>query len=467
MKRGSIPIYVRGVMTVRILGAIFFAVHVGTLLLIGCGSKSAPEARRPNVVLVTVDTLRADRIGCYGNDRVKTPFIDGLAKDGTLFRNVYCQAPTTGPSHSSILTSLYPRSHHVEGNARALDEENLTLPEVLKKNGYATAAFVGVWVLDDRYGFGQGFDHFTRSNDEEKPAEVRAWIDTNKDENFFVWLHIFAPHLPYSPPEPYAVMYDPDYKGEYDGSTEKLLEVHDKKIEVPHRDLEHIMALYDGEVTYTDKLLSDTLSVLDDLGLKDDTMVVFTADHGEELYEHDHHFGHSLSVYEPAIRVPLIITYPANYQRGVQNGKKLDSLTESIDIAPTILDLLDIHDDEWARQAVGRSMLPYMKGGPGSGSTSAYCETFVGDGKDGWLRKTAVISQPMKLISTENTNVRKLYNIDTDPLEHMDLAEERPEELKWMNAKLGSFEARFALPSVSTVPDEETLKRLKSLGYIR
>jgi len=249
-----------------------------------------------NVVLITIDTLRSDRLSCYGSQRVETPVMDAFAREGVLFANAASTVPFTLPAHTSILTGLYPPGHGVRENVGYTVGEELTaLAEVLSDNGWSTVAFVSAFVLDSRWGIAQGFDHYHDEFDlstfdeapnlsavqrpgEETIAEAVEWLDERPpDEPFFLWLHLYDPHDPYTQPEPWASQY-------------------------PNRP-------YDGEVAYTDSLVGTFRSALEERGLMKSSLVVLTADHGEGLGDHGES-SHGFFVYDTTIHVPLIIREP-------------------------------------------------------------------------------------------------------------------------------------------------------------
>ncbi|GAG24643.1 unnamed protein product, partial [marine sediment metagenome] len=227
-----------------------------------------------NIVLFTIDTLRADHLECYGYDRVKTPNINRLASEGILFEHNIVQAPLTLPSHSSIFTGTHPLYHGMRDNGGFyLEEKHITLAEVLKTNGYSTGAFVGAFVLDSRWGLDQGFDYYYDNFDltkyktvsldsvqrrgDEVLAEACKWLEKNSQDKFFAWIHLYDPHTPYDPPEP--------YKTQYNGRR---------------------FGLYDGEIAYVDLLMGDFRSFMEEKNLMEKTLIIFTSDHGESLGEH-------------------------------------------------------------------------------------------------------------------------------------------------------------------------------------
>lgn len=288
----------------------------------GPAHRPAASARGYHLLLITVDTLRADRLGCYGHAGARTPAIDGLALTGLRFEQATAPAPITLPSHATILTGLDVPSHGVRHNGTfKLPEEHETLAEMLRMRGYLTAAFVGAYVLDSRYGLDQGFGHYddavhahvaVEDGYNERPADevtdaVLGWLErTNAGPSgppFMIWAHYFDPHGPYEPPAAYA-------------------------------DLD----AYDGEVAFTDAEIGRLLGWLENEGLLDRTLVVFTSDHGEGLGDHGE-LTHADLIYESTMRVPLILSNPVLFPEAVTVA---DRVTGSVDIVPTVLDLLEI-----------------------------------------------------------------------------------------------------------------------------
>ncbi len=250
-----------------------------------------PEKPALNVVLVTIDTLRADHVGCYGYKQVKTPNIDSLAADGVRFERAFTPVPVTLPSHSAMLTGTYPMlsgMHDFSGNK--LNPQQPTLATVLKRAGYATGAVMGAAVLDSRFGLNQGFDfyydHFDFSrldesnlDEMERPANVVAdvaldWLGKNSQKKFFLWMHLYDPHYPYQPPEPYS--------------------------------REYAAQPYDGEIAFADEQLGRLLRFLKEKGLYQNTVIVLSGDHGESLGEHGEK-THGFFIYNATMRVPLIM----------------------------------------------------------------------------------------------------------------------------------------------------------------
>jgi arylsulfatase A-like enzyme len=316
------------------VAAAIVAVIVG-VRLVACSWLGHARRAQPNVLLLSIDTLRADRIGCYGGS-VATPNIDRLAADGVLFENDACPMPMTRPSLSTLHTSLYPREHGVVSNGVALAPDNVTLAEVLSAAGYQTAAFTPVRLLDASSGLDQGFASYSAPDAHHVPADQVApraldWLaGRDAKKPFFVWLHLFDPHLPYAPPAEYV-----HGAGVEQVSWRSLMAIageHDG--DIPASVLQRALELYAGEVAYVDHWVGVVRAKLEEIGELDDTIVVFTADHGE-CFDHGIYFEHADCLYDGAVKVPLLIRYP----RQIAAGTRVAPQVEHRDVAPTILAL--------------------------------------------------------------------------------------------------------------------------------
>ena len=332
---------------------ILFMLVTATVFAAGCGRE--PDY---NVLVITIDTLRPDRLGCYGYNRPTSPRIDEVAARSVLFEQVVCSSPQTLPSHASIFTGLHPRTHKSISHESVLPGDATTLAEILSERGYQTAAFISSHVLDRKYGLNQGFDKYWQVNEGMRPRqremaqqrgidpttnEVLSWLKDNGRSKFFAWIHWFHPHRPYVPPLEVRARFVDNYLGDANSSTEFIMKVWREEIDLPEEDLRYISQLYDGEIAFTDQQVGRVLDALDSLGVSDRTIVVITADHGEMLYEHEYYFGHDIALYEECIRVPLVIDHPG---LGV-TPKRLPGLVQSIDIFPTVLDFLGIDEPGW------------------------------------------------------------------------------------------------------------------------
>ncbi len=423
------------------------------LLTTGCGSGASPGAyldelrgdRKLNVLLVTLDTTRADRIGVYGFDEIDTPVIDALAARGVTFMRAYASTPLTLPSHTSLFTGTHPPYHGVRDNGVHVAPEGLqTLAESFQEAGYRTGAFVGAFVLDSRWGLAQGFDRYF--DDFEMPKQraiflsrvqrpgsevvdtALAWAGEDDTTPFFMWVHLYDPHTPYEPPEPFRSRYANPYV---------------------------------GEIAWTDSLVGRLTSWLDDSGLSDDTYVVVAADHGESLGEHGEN-EHGLLLYESAIRVPLIIATPFDEPRGVQRHE----LVSLIDVMPTVLELTGLETPEVVH---GRSLVPLfiqnteVEGWPDG---RIYAETFYPRLHFGWSELQAILEPTHKLIISPEP---ELYDLVQDPEEQQNLASERAATAEALRREAEELVAQLeenANPADTVTLDQETLQRLAALGYI-
>ncbi len=397
------------------------------LLLGGCSS----SGERYNVIVITVDTLRADHLGIYGYDKLKTPAMDRTGKTGWLYRNAYAPTPLTLPSHSTIFTGEYPFTHGVRNNATfVLPDSTTTLAEILKKEGYKTGACISAHVLDSQYGLAQGFDFYDDSLNpvhpgapvkiaEEANTTALNWLSKNEDTPFFFWLHYFDPHDPYMAPEPYGSRYK----------------------DTP----------YDGEVAYTDHQLSLFLDKLKSRGLYDETIIVFTSDHGESLMEHDEK-THGLFAYNSTLRVPLMIRVPETEHREINPN------VSHIDILPTLLDILNINPKKKFRgQSLASKNIPDNR--------TLYGETLMPHLYFGWSALKTVISGDKKYIHSVNP---ELYDLEKDPGETDNIISKNPDTARKLNRKLEKIqiekENKFA--SKKTPLSKKELNNLRALGYL-
>lgn len=426
-----------------------------TLAVIGIAGALAWPGKHDkqwNVLLVSFDTTRADRIGSYGNTRIKTPTLDGLAASGMRFANAYTAVPITTPSHSTIHTGRYPIAHGVRDNGLfVLAEDQVTLAEILHENGYATAAAVGSFPLTAHFGLDQGFDfyddHLTGQHenylglreapkeelffDERRAAQVNEavlpWLRENSAKPFFLWVHYFDPHQPFEPPPPYNQLYADDP--------------------------------YDGEIAYSDASLGFLLEQLRGLGVLDNTLIVMVADHGEGLSEHNE-ITHAVLAYNSTLHVPLIIRPP---QGEVAPGTVVEQRVGTVDIVPTILDLLGIPLPE---NLQGRSLRhTWQTGGNPDAAPLQYAENLSPRLSHGWGELRILFDANLKYIHGPRP---ELYDLDVDPQESHNLIGEQPETGKRMKEELSRFLANHAVAGVSTTEhlSESERQRLEALGYL-
>lgn len=306
-----------------------------------------------NVVLISVDTLRADHLGCYGYHRNTSPNIDRLASDAVLFENAFSNSHWTLPSHMSIMTSQYPSAHDVNffySNEQRLDESKTTLAEVLKSSDYKTVAFTGGGLVDPMFGFDQGFDGYnvidTSYENTELLNEIFGWLENNHNEKFFMFVHTYSVHAPYLPPGPFKGTFSDSYSGSIIDSLDEMKRAHSANLSrfklflnsintSDPSDVYHAVALYDEGILYMDHCIGQLMKRLEGLGLGEKTLVVFTSDHGEDLTEHGVIALHGY-LYDEQVHVPLIIRLPG------KNSGTVKTPAQGIDVMPTTLDILDI-----------------------------------------------------------------------------------------------------------------------------
>ena len=336
--------FLRGLMLISALSA----------LTAGAAETSPPA--KYNVLLISIDTCRADHLKCYGYSRDTSPHLDQLAREGVLFENATAAASWTVPSHMSMFTSLYPSVHGVQTIIGQLGEGVPTLAHCVARRGYATAAFVTGAALDHHFGFNRGFqyyDDFTVSVSIEKSEEqvgafndmvtapaitllAAQWLKNHSQENFFLFLHYWDCHHDYTPPAPFDEKFDPGYKGKENGR-ELFRRQDDIMAHISVMDLAHMAALYDGEIAFTDENVGKVLQVLQDLGLSEKTLVVVLSDHGEAFLEHGK-ILHGNSLYEELLHVPLIMRLPGV----IPAGKRVAGNVSHVDLMPTVLGLLQL-----------------------------------------------------------------------------------------------------------------------------
>ena len=415
------------------------------IALAGCKRPAAPDARQSlkplNVVLVTIDTLRADRLHCYGNREIETPTLDGLALRGVLFENAVAQVPLTPPSHASIFTGTNPNVHHVRNTGGfALQSSSVTLATILKAQGWDTAAFVGATVLKKASGFGHGFDVYDdqmpkpeKSQEEREYLERRAgvvvdhalnWLQSQSGKPFFVWLHLYDPHEPYEPPTPFREKYRNN--------------------------------LYDGEVAYTDQQLGRFLDAVSKKSPADKTLIVALADHGESLGEHGE-LNHGVFLYDSTLRIPFLLSGP-----GVPAGVRVAQQTRTIDVLPTILELMG---GKTPASCQGVSLTPAFSG-KSVPTTYSYEETLYPKMNMGWAELRGIRTARWKYVRAPKP---ELYDLAQDPGEKTNVIEARPKEFQELEAKLKLLSAESANgveKVASSQVDSHTLDQLKSLGYL-
>ena len=423
----------------------------------------------PNVILISVDCLRADHLGCYGYSRETSPNIDRLAREGARFEWAIAGSNWTLASHLGMFTSIHWPVLGAEAETPWLDVEHTWLPMALQESGYTTVGFYAGGLISPTYGFDRGFDDYidcltspwAALTDITSPhihGKVSRWIEEDLREPFFIFIHYWDVHALYIPPPPYDKMFDPDYEGEDEflSSPQPIVD------ELTPRELEHMVALYDGEIRWTDRWIGELLGLLDAKGILDSTMIILTADHGEQFGEHGH-TGHGHNLHDELVRVPLIVRLPGK----VPGGLRIEQQVSLLDIYPTILDVAGI---EPPAKLMGTSLAPLIEGRatridlPG-----AFSSIF----ERGFALRTA----EWKVVRWADGAKEKIefYDLVADPQEKSPLpadhdarSREAVEELnrytdsvERLRASLGTRGGRKARI------DPDLLARLKALGYIK
>ncbi len=434
------------------------------------------------MLLIVVDTLRADHLGSYGYSRDTSPSVTALSQRGVIFDHAWSQFQETRPSHVSLMTGLYPRAHGILSNEHGPCRRSLlTWAEILAENGYATGAVVGNALLGREFLLDQGFgdyDDLMPSHELNRPlfgekkagdalAASLAWIEKHRDQRFFFWLHLQDPHGPYLPPESFHRAFAEDGKV----VTGRLVE--EQRIPKYQRipgELRHddYVARYDGEIAYADDAVGRLLGRLEELKISNRTLVVFTSDHGEGMGERGYYYLHHVPyVFEEVVRVPLIIAGP-----GVAPGRRCRARVELVDVVPTVLDLLGIPcPAAWKEFRQGRSFLHLLRE-PQGGSEAVVSEIGALSFTFGRENLSVLCTGKWKYISHPTAGAR-LYDLDKDPVEnHSVLAQQQAlaAEFEGLLKRRGEVDGKlnqsFGPPELwpSEVLERDRI-RLEELGY--
>src|SRR5437588_11225362 len=410
----------------------FFAVGYAAL---------AANPSSPNVVFITVDTLRADHLGCYGDKQIRTPNIDALAADGIRFERAYAAVPVTLPSHTVIFTGTYPMLSGVHDfAANKLNPTQPTMASLLKDQGYTTGAIIGSAVLDSRFGLNHGFDfyydHFdfnrlqeSNLDEMERPGNVVAnltldWLSKNYQKKFFLWMHLYDPHYPYRPPPPYSEQYKD--------------------------------RLYDGEIAFADAQVGRLIEFLKNKGLYRNTLIVLGGEHGESLGEHGEN-THGFFIYNATLHVPLIFHLP-----GGMHTQPVANLVNLSDLMPTVLAALNIQIPE---QVQGQNLLSIMSPKKEDNARSMYAETFLPRLHFNWSELRGVETENYHFIDAPKP---ELYDLRKDPGETHNLFAEKKAVTEEMRVRLAKLIQQYTAGqelAEKTGLDPALMERLKSLGY--
>ncbi len=463
---------------------------LGVALFMNSNGMAGVRSAKPNVLLLIIDTLRADRLGCYGYDKPTSPSIDRVASESVLFEQAYVSWASSLPSHSSIMTSMQPYHHGAFPNGKSLNAKLLTLPKILHEYGYKNAGFVSNTLVGNQYNFELGYDTFTdltkfdyhdtswqmwvrtldtirlfdKITDRDLFTDLAlSWIEKHRHRPFFLWGQWLQPHAPYEPPARHLAKFEESYSGIADGSLKQIFDIRQGNVTLSDSDQQHYSALYDGEVAWSDEQIGAVYDKLTELELLENSIVIITSDHGENMLEHGLEYGHA-GVNESSVRIPLLVRLPG--------GKRMQlaHVVQSIDIAPTVLDLLDIPMPD---QFHGRSVVPLVEGQKVEWPNEAFSVGF-------WKKRNffGLRNGDWKLILDvrQQNQTWALYHLPTDPHERKNRYETEPgtatkmkhameiwlanefENLDLVYKPGGFFEEDF---------DEKTIQRLRTLGYIK
>jgi len=420
-------------------GKVYLAILV-LILGVACKKNRSPEADR-NVLLITIDTLRADHLGYSGYPRAATPNIDRWAEKSAVFTNATASIPLTLPSHSTIMTGQYPFTHGVRDNGGFyLEDKWQTLAETLRGAGFHTGGFVSAFVLDRRWGIAQGFDeyfdHFELSKfkmvsldsvqrrGDETLTQALSWMDKNKSSRFFAWIHFYDPHTPYDPPEP--------FRSEFKGRG--------------------AIGMYDGEIAFTDNLIGRIHEYLEKNNLLKTTLVVLTSDHGESLGEHQES-AHGFFIYDATMQVPLLIWKPG------EEPRKIAEQVRSVDLFPTICEAAGV---QAVPRSEGVSLLPLVRGDKLPKALTAYSESYYPKFHYGWSELKSLRTSEYKYIEAPR---REFYRVSQDSGEKENIYETSRQRVANFESELAQLIAA-EVPAIPQAMDNDSLEKLQALGYI-
>ena len=446
---------VRGVARAALIGA----------MALGAAACARPHAEKtpPNILLISIDALRADHLSCYGYDRRTSPVLDDLAARGTRFSNAFVNTHGTPPSHTTLLSSLYQETHRVDlgggdapGGGHTIPADVGLVQEILQRNGWRTVAVTGGGYMSGEFGFSRGFDVFTdqaRGVDEGTGRLIEALrAPTEAGRPVFALLHTYEVHSPYMPPDDFADLFG-EYSGAIEPTNEALIPIQGTAGQVLTRgDFEYLESLYDGGIRYTDEVLGELLDELDGIGFLDNALVIITADHGEEFGEHGG-LLHGGKLYEELMHVPLIV-----FGTGAPRGVVDPALVSHVDVAPTILAAARIPVPEIME---GRDLLDGPQRGPwleqrvfSQYASQLYC----------------VRTPRWKLIFRPASGQMQLFDLRRDPVERRNLREAYPEVAEQLLADLIAWRRERPQLDFEPTPDDELsaekIEELRALGYV-
>jgi arylsulfatase A-like enzyme len=443
--------------------AVAGLIVISILALCGLRSGAASDRDASSVILIIIDTVRADHLGCYGHERATSPNIDAFSKECVLFRNAISPAPWTTPAIASMFTGQFPRVLGYDAEAVVVDDKVLCMAEIFRNKGYATAGVISHIFVSAELGFDQGFDSFDEENAQghghiSSPSVTDkgiAFVNAHKDEKFFLFLHYFDPHCDYILHEQYDFF--PDYDGDlYSG--QPIADLREAARHMTAEDRRYLNALYDSEIRFTDEHIGRLFRHLKDIGIYEDLAIVVAADHGEAFLERgDDWIGHTKDVYQELIHVPFMIRLP-----GKGDGRSVDEGVSLLDFMPTVVAAsgLDVPEG-YEHDAVN-----LLGDGPEAAREFVFSET----GR--WGKQQTLISGDWKVTNDQIAGNTFLFDLASDPGELRDVAGENEEAFRLLRAKLFELDydlrmsrSRFRVRAPKLSPQQ--VEKLKSLGYIR
>ncbi|MGD9140437.1 MAG: sulfatase [bacterium] len=432
------------------------------LCIVSCGN--GRDGARPNVVLIVIDALRADHLGCYGYGRPTSPTIDSLAENGVLFETAITQAPWTKSSFSSFLTSRYPFQHGVEDWAAVMPESIVTLPEVLSGHAYSTVCVINMLGMGGRFGVLRGFEEVSESGkayrDAETATEDAIEYLRNTKAPFFMMLHYFDVHQPYAPTPEYVDLINVDT--DLDPFAGRGMWRRGRDGLPPPNAVVKSKLLYDGCIRYVDDSLARLMSFIDDLGIRENTVIIVTADHGEAFWEHGVD-THGSTVYDEVLRVPLIVVWPGRFK----TPRRVATQVRLVDLMPTVLEMTGASDD---RHMEGVSLLPLIEGGQidNEGGLLPFNVAYAGNGQVKPPEVRCLRTLDYKVIADTPVSRIEAYDLKADPCEIDDLPPDRPPDVAVLASLLSSLPgAHGETGARKTALTDEEKSSLRALGYIQ
>jgi arylsulfatase A-like enzyme len=439
------------------------ALAAGLAVAAGCRGQTRTAAPQ-RVVLISIDTLRADHLGCYGYGRPTSPGIDALAREGILFEDVSAPSPWTLPSHASLLTGLYPSRHGLKAHDRYLPATVPTLAALLGRAGFVTAGVVNSYNLGPRFGLDRGFQEFLyveEAADQAEPStriteQAMAWLRQHRDHRLFLFVHYYDVHSDYRSRPRYEEQFVSPYRGVADGTTAQLMAYREGRVRLEGKDAAHLIDLYDAGIRQMDDELQRLFAFLRDEKLLDGTLLILTSDHGEEFLERGGVL-HGRTQFQEVMRVPLLMRGP-----GLPAGRRDPATTSLLDVMPTVLGLLRI---ERPPSLDGEDLAPSWQGEAGRlGGRYLFGEADHNNAEPDVTR--AVRHRSFKLHFNRLTGQRELFDLARDPGERVDRTTSEPAVAADLKARLERFmQIRGEAAPPSRLTPEE-IEKLRSLGYL-